>query len=161
MDVVFGRDNLQAPYAHELAMQELPLAAEDIDPELLEIGTKIMDAFVEVHRQLGPGLYEEAVRDCLVHELTLRGLKVRKEVRLGLVYKGLRLKRAYKIDIVVEGKVLVELKAVDQLSKRHFAQVRTYLKLSGLQLGYLVNFDEVPVHKGVRRLTPYAEVLRS
>ena len=113
---------------------------------------QVIDAGLKVHRALGPGLLESAYEVCLAHELNLRGVSVSRQVPLPLHYEGLRLEAGYRLDLVVADAVIVEVKAVESLSRLHEAQLITYLKLSGLRLGLLMNFN-VPLFKdGVRRL---------
>ncbi len=116
------------------------------------VARQIVDAGLKVHRALGPGLLESAYRVCLAHELTLRGLRVRTEVPLRVEYEGLVLEASYRLDLVVEDLVVVELKAVEALLRLHEAQVLTYLKLSGLPIGLLINFNVPLFRDGVRRL---------
>jgi len=114
---------------------------------------EIIGAFIEVHRHLGPGLLESAYERCLTYELTLRGLPFERQVALPVHYKGVRISCGYRIDLVVDGHFLIELKSVERLQPVHVAQVLTYLKLTRLPVGLLVNFN-VPVLKhGLRRLT--------
>ena len=117
-----------------------------------ELSEQIIGAAIEVHRHLGPGLLESAYRRCLVHELGLRGLSVQTEVSLGIDYKGIRLASGYRLDIVVENKIIVEVKAVDALAPIHQAQLLTYLRLGGYQLGLLVNFNVPVLREGIKRL---------
>jgi GxxExxY protein len=113
---------------------------------------EIIGAAIEVHRELGPGLLESAYEQCLCHELSLRGLTFERQAPLPVAYKGVRLDCGYRMDVVVEDAVLVELKTVDKLLPIHEAQLLTYLKLSGHQLGLLMNFN-VPVLKdGLKRI---------
>jgi GxxExxY protein len=117
-----------------------------------EITGEIIGAAIEVHRELGPGLLESAYEQCLCHELTLRGLRFQRQVEVPVVYKGIRLDCGYRIDVIVEDSVIVELKTVDKLLPIHEAQLLTYLKLFGRQLGLLLNFN-VPVLKdGIKRM---------
>jgi len=111
----------------------------------------IIAALIEVHKFLGPGLMESAYRNCLCHELESRGLKVAREVALPVVYKGLRLDCGYRLDVVVEGKVILELKAVENLAPIHEAQLISYLRLSGIRVGMLVNFNVKLITKGIVR----------
>jgi GxxExxY protein len=112
----------------------------------------VIGALIEVHRHLGAGLLESAYESCLCRELTVRGLSFERQRPIPVAYKGVLLECGYRLDIVVSGLVLVELKTVDALSPLHVAQVVTYLKLSGLPVGLLVNFN-VPILKhGLRRL---------
>jgi len=118
-----------------------------------ELTEAIIGAAIEVHRALGPGLLESAYEQCLMHELEHCGLRVRNQVPLPLVYKGLQLECGYRIDLVVEETVVIELKAVEALLPIHEAQLITYLKLSRMSVGLLINFC-VPVLKNgiVRRV---------
>ena len=123
-----------------------------LDPKLESIGTAIVDACITVHRELGPGLLESAYEACLVHELTDRGLSVERQKSLPVMYRGAQIEAGYRLDLLVEGCVVLELKAVDELNKIHYAQLLTYLKLSGHRLGFLINFNAVPLKNGIRRL---------
>ena len=112
---------------------------------------QVISAAIDVHRALGPGLLESAYQACLSRELELHNLHFRQQVELPLVYKDVKLDCGYRIDFIVEGKVVVELKAVEGLLPVHQAQLLTYLRLSGLRIGLLINFN-VPVLKdGIRR----------
>ncbi|MEI6471190.1 MAG: GxxExxY protein [Holophagaceae bacterium] len=123
-----------------------------LDPRLEAIGTVVVDAAIQVHRELGPGLLESAYEVCLVHELLHRGLTVERQKPLPVRYQGLEIEAGYRLDLLVEGCVIVELKAVEELTKIHHAQILTYLKLSGHRLGFLINFNAVPLKNGIRRL---------
>jgi GxxExxY protein len=117
-----------------------------------EIATKVIGAAIEVHRILGPGLLESAYHDCLIHEFKLRGVSFESEVPLAIEYKGLKIGQAYRADLLVENRLLVELKTVDTVLPVHKAQLLTYLRLMNRKLGLLINFD-VPVMKdGVFRV---------
>jgi GxxExxY protein len=117
-----------------------------------ELTEKIIGAAIEVHRHLGPGLLESAYEECLCHELNLSGLRFQRQVSVPVAYKGLRLECAYRLDLLVEDLVIVEIKAVDELAPIHQAQVLTYLKAMGKEVGLLLNFN-VPVLKdGIRRV---------
>jgi GxxExxY protein len=112
----------------------------------------IIGAAIEVHRELGPGLLESAYRECLCHELKLRGLRFEYEVPLPVQYKGVKLDCGYRLDIVVEDQVILELKTVEKLLPIHEAQLLTYLKMKKCRLGLLINF-QVPVLKdGIKRI---------
>jgi len=116
------------------------------------VARQVVDAGLKVHRALGPGLLESAYEHCLGHELGLRGLSAARQVPLPISYEGLKLDVGYRLDLVVAGTIIVEVKAVESLSRLHEAQLLTYLKLSGLKVGFLMNFN-VPLFKdGVRRL---------
>ncbi len=117
-----------------------------------EIASNAVDAMIEVHRELGPGLLENSYEHCLLYELISRGLMVERQVPLPLRYKGTELEIGYRIDLWVERKVIIELKTVEALHPVHLAQMITYLKLSNNRLGLLVNFNEKLVHQGIRRV---------
>ena len=111
----------------------------------------IIAAAIEVHREVGPGVLESAYEECLCHELTLRGLKFRRQVALPLNYKGVHLDCGYRIDLIVEDTVLLELKAVEKLLPIHEAQLLTYLKLAKLKVGLLINFNVALLKDGIIR----------
>ena len=111
----------------------------------------IIGAAIEVHRALGPGLLESAYRRCLLHELQLRSFSVKEEVPLHLNYKGINVSNAYRMDLVVSDAVLVELKATSGSTPVHEAQLLTYLRLSGLRTGLLINFNVTKLTDGVLR----------
>lgn len=109
-------------------------------------------AAIEVHRHLGPGLLESAYEECLCYELELRGLNYRRQASLPVRYKGVKLDCGYRLDIVVEKRLILELKAVEKLLPIHEAQLLTYLKLSNLSLGLLLNFCAPTLKDGLRRI---------
>ena len=111
----------------------------------------IIAAAIECHRELGPGLLESAYQACLCHELKLRDISFRQQVELPVAYKGVKLDCGYRADLVVEGKVVVELKCIDQISPIHEAQLLTYLRLSGLRVALLMNFNVPVLKEGIRR----------
>ncbi len=117
-----------------------------------EISRKIIGAAIEVHKVLGPGLLESAYEMGLERELKIRGLNVRRQVALPLVYKGEKCDIGYRIDLLVENKVIVEIKSVESLNNVHIAQVLTYLKLSNCKLGLLINFNVSLLKNGIKRL---------
>ncbi|MBK6324566.1 MAG: GxxExxY protein [Chloroflexi bacterium] len=119
-----------------------------IDEALTE---QIIGAAMEVHRQLGPGLMENVYQVCLAHELDLRGVRCQREKPLPIVYKGTQLDCGYRLDFLVEDKVVVELKAVEQLLPIHEAQLLTYLKISGCKVGLLINFNVPLLKRGIKR----------
>jgi GxxExxY protein len=119
---------------------------------LNQLTDRIIRAAIEVHKALGPGLLESAYQVCVAHELGLDHLKVDQEVPLPVVYKGIRMDAGYRLDMVVEDKVIVEFKSVDALVPIHDAQVISYLKLSGLKVGLLMNFNVKVLKAGLRRL---------
>ena len=112
----------------------------------------IIGAAIEVHRHMGPGLLESAYEECLTHELSLRNLAVRRQVAMPISYKGQTLELGYRPDLVVEGQVVVELKCVEKLISVHEAQLLTYLRLSGIERGLLINFMSNPLINGIKRL---------
>lgn len=112
----------------------------------------IIGAAIEVHRVVGPGLLEVTYQHCLAQELELRSIPFERELAVGLNYKGLQLERAYRIDFLVSGRIVVELKSVEKMMPVHRSQLLTYLKWSGMKLGLLINFN-VPVLKfGIHRV---------
>jgi GxxExxY protein len=122
-----------------------------VDAETNRVSGAILDAAIEVHSVLGPGLLESFYEAALAHELTLRGFTVETQVGLAGKYKDLELGRGYRIDLIVNGRVLVEVKACESLAPVHEAQVLTYLKLSGIRVGLLLNFNVALMKNGVRR----------
>lgn len=136
---------------------ELPLTAEiaenaEMEEIINSITSSIIGAAVNVHRELGPGLLESTYEACLVHELAQEGIKVERQKALPVVYRGVRLDCGYRIDLLVQGQVVVEVKAVDRLKPIHRAQVLSYLKLSGCKVGLLINFNVKMLKDGVCRL---------
>ena len=116
-----------------------------------EIGKNIVDAAVKVHKELGPGLLELVYEVALAHELEQRGLKVQRQVAVEIEYAGVKFQEGFRADLIVEDKVIVELKAVEMVRRVHKKQVQTYLKLTGLKLGYLLNFNEGIIKDGITR----------
>ncbi|HEX8566510.1 MAG TPA: GxxExxY protein [Pyrinomonadaceae bacterium] len=112
----------------------------------------VINRAIKVHTALGAGLLESAYKECLFFELQKAGLKVEKEKALPLVYEEVKLECGYRIDLFVESKLVIEIKAVDGITDVHLAQVLTYLKLSGCKLGLLINFNVVRVKDGIRRV---------
>jgi len=116
-----------------------------------EISGKIIGAAIEVHKMLGPGLLESAYEECLCCEMQLRGIKFERQVPLSLNYKGVDLDCGYRLDLLVEDKVIVELRSVEALEPIHEAQLLTYLKLRNAWLGLIINFNVIMLKDGVRR----------
>jgi GxxExxY protein len=116
-----------------------------------EITREIIGDAIEVHKQLGPGLLESAYEECLAHELQLRNLRVERQLPVPVVYKETKLECGYRIDLLVEGRIVVELKSVDGLAPIHDAIILTYLRLSGHRLGLLINFNVSVLKDGIRR----------
>jgi GxxExxY protein len=117
-----------------------------------DLTQQIIGACIEVHRTLGPGLLESAYRTCVAFELQLRGLRVQRELGVTVEYKGLQIENAYRIDLVVDEKVILEAKSVLHLTPVHDAQLLTYLRLAHKQVGLLVNFNARSIRSGLRRL---------
>lgn len=117
-----------------------------------EISEKIIGCAIRVHKALGPGLLESSYLECLYYELKKSGLKVEKQKALPLIYNEVKLEIGYHLDLLVEGKVVVELKAIEALNDIHSAQVITYLKLSGCKLGLLMNFNVLRLVDGLKRI---------
>jgi GxxExxY protein len=116
-----------------------------------EITHEIIGAAIEVHKHLGPGLLESAYEECLFHELQLRNLRVERQKAVPVVYKQTKLECGYRLDLLVEGRVVVELKSVEGLGPIHEAIILTYLRMSGHRLGLLINFNVSVLKDGVRR----------
>jgi GxxExxY protein len=117
-----------------------------------EVGDALLGAVMKVHSVLGPGLLESAYETCLVHELGQRGLDVKRQVALPLIYDGIKLDAGYRLDLLINDRIIVELKSVDKFLPIHTAQLLSYLKLSGLKLGYLLNFNVVHMREGIKRI---------
>ncbi len=117
-----------------------------------QITEGIIGAAINVHRELGPGLLESAYEACLVYELMEHGFTVERQKSLPITYKGKQVNCGYRIDLLVEGQVIVELKAVDRLEPIHDARLLSYLKLSGYKVGLLINFNVKVLKDGIRRL---------
>ena len=112
---------------------------------------QIIKAAIEVHGNLGPGLLESSYEGCLIHELLDSGVNARSQVSLPLQYKGKSIDVGYRVDLLVEDQIIVELKSVEKILPIHSAQILTYLKLSGLKLGLLINFNTVRIKEGIQR----------
>jgi GxxExxY protein len=117
-----------------------------------EIAKTIFESGLKVHRNLGAGLLESSYEECLFYELQKIGLKIEKQKALPLIYETVKLDAGYRIDLLVENKVVVEIKSVESLNDLHLAQILTYLKLSGCKLGLLINFNTVLFKNGVKRV---------
>lgn len=127
------------------------MTSAPIPNEIDALAREIVDAGIKVHRTLGPGLLESVYELCLVHELTKRGLKPQRQVGLPVVYEDVKLDGGLRIDLLVNGSIVVEVKAVEALLPVHQSQVLTYLKLSGCRLGFLMNFNVPLLKDGLRR----------
>jgi GxxExxY protein len=117
-----------------------------------EITSEIIGSAINVHRELGPGLFESAYSACFTFELTKRGISFVKEQPVQLVYQGVTLHCGYRIDLIVENRVVVELKSIARFEEIHTSQMITYLKLSKCQVGLLINFNVPVLVKGIRRV---------
>ena len=116
-----------------------------------DITHAIIGAAIEVHKHLGPGLLESAYEECLLHELRIRNMRVERQKGLPVVYKEVKLDCGYRLDLLVEGKIILELKSVEGLAPIHEAIILTYLRLSGHKIGLLINFNVTVLKDGVRR----------
>lgn len=119
--------------------------------DLNDLSYKIIGCAIEVHRHLGPGLLESAYEECLFYELKNIGLQVEKQLALPIVYKEVKLEHGYRIDLLVEKSIVIELKTVENFTDVHFAQVLTYLKLGNYPLGLLMNFDSKILKNNIKR----------
>lgn len=117
-----------------------------------EITEKIIGAAIEVHKQLGPGLLESAYQECLYYELCNLGLKVNREIPMPIVYKEIKLDHGYRMDLLVEESIVVELKTVECFTDVHLAQILTYMKLGEYKLGLLINFNVTKLVNGLKRV---------
>jgi GxxExxY protein len=117
-----------------------------------EISNKIIGLAIEVHSALGPGLLESAYRECLYYKLTSSGWYVEKEKAMPLIFEGVKLACGYRVDLVVDQKLLLEIKAVEALNDIHLAQTLTYMKLGNYKLGLLINFNVVKLKDGIKRV---------
>ena len=118
--------------------------------ESSELTQRTIGCAIEVHRELGPGLLESTYEQCLAHELNLNGIKFRIQHPLPVAYKGIHLDCGYRVDILVEDEIILELKSVEELKKIHEAQVLTYMKLSGIKHGFLLNFNVTRLKHGMK-----------
>jgi GxxExxY protein len=120
--------------------------------EFDQITGGVIGASIEVHRALGPGLLEAIYEECLCHELSLRGISFKRQVTLPIQYKGISLDCGYRLDLLIEGKVAIEIKAVERIIPVHEAQLLTYLKIGGWKGGLLINFNVPLLKSGIRRI---------
>ena len=125
---------------------------QDIPKELNALSKEIIGLAIKVHKALGPGLLESSYKECLFYEIVNAGFFAEKEKKLPLVYGDVKLDVGYRIDILVENKLVIEIKALEALADIHTAQVLTYLKLSGNRLGLLINFNVTLLKNGIKRL---------
>lgn len=123
----------------------------ELNDELNALSYKVIGLAIEVHRELGPGLLESAYQTCLFYELQKAGLKVEKEVSLPITYKEIELDHGYRIDLLVEDKLVIELKTVESYTTVHFAQILTYLKLGKYPYGLLINYNSKILRNNIKR----------
>ena len=116
-----------------------------------EIGRIVVDSSISVHRKLGPGLLETVYEIVLAHELRKRGMRVERQVAVSIQYDGVTFDEGFRADVIVEGKVILELKSVENTTAAHRKQIQTYLRLSGCKLGFLLNFGEALMKDGITR----------
>jgi len=117
-----------------------------------ELSRIVFDSALKVHQNLGPGLLESAYEECLFYELKKTGLDVQKQKALPLVYEQVKLDVGYRIDIIIENKLIIEVKSVEAINDVHFAQLLTYLKLTDCKLGLLINFNVTLIKNGIKRV---------
>ncbi len=117
-----------------------------------EIANKVIGSAIEVHKALGPGLLESAYKECLYYKLIREGLVAEKEKPMPLVFEGVKLECGYRMDILVENKLVIEIKSVEALNDVHLAQTLTYMKLGGFKLGLLMNFNVIMLKNGIKRV---------
>ncbi len=125
---------------------------DPIPADVERVASMVVDSAYTLHRQLGPGLLESVYETCLAHELQKRGLKVERQVVVPIVYDGLRVENAFKLDLLVEDCLIVELKALDTLLPVHYSQLLTYLRLIKKRLGLLINFNVPLIKDGIHRV---------
>ena len=117
-----------------------------------ELSKIVVNCAYKVHKSLGPGLLESAYEECLFYELNKTDLKIEKQKALPLIYEEVRLEIGYRIDLIIENKLIVKIKSVESLNDVHFAQLLTYLKLTNSKLGLLINFNVVLIKNGIKRI---------
>jgi len=117
-----------------------------------ELSKIVFDAGLKIHKKLGPGLFETVYEECLFYELQKQGLKVEKQMVLPIIYEELKISNAFRIDILVESKLILEIKAVEFINPSHKAQLLTYLKMTNCKLGLLINFNEETFTAGISRI---------
>ncbi len=120
--------------------------------ELNDLTSQVIGAAIEIHKVLGPGLLESVYEECLCHELSLRNIVYKRQLKLPVTYKGVKLDCGYRIDVLVSESVIVEIKTVDTLQPIHEAQLLTYLKITGLKVGLLINFNVLILKDGIKRI---------
>ena len=117
-----------------------------------ELSKIIVNACFQIHKEIGPGLFESVYEECLYFELIQQGLHVERQKELPVVYKGIKMEIGFRTDLIVEHKVIVEIKSVELIATVHQKQILTYLRLTGLKLGLLVNFNEALIKDGIQRI---------
>ncbi len=132
--------------------QKHAVPSEEEIADANKITAEIIGAAIEVHKALGPGLLESAYEECLCHELGLRGVSFERQVLLPLEYKGIKLDCGYRIDLVVENQIIVELKTVNRIDPIHEAQLLTYMRLRNESLGLIINFSVPVLKNGIKRI---------
>jgi len=125
---------------------------EPLPPDIEHLAKVVVDAAYKVHSSLGPGLLESVYETCLAHELTKRRIPSRRQVKIPVIYDGIRLEAGLRIDLLVDNKLILEIKAVEEMNRIHKAQVLTYLKLTELRLGLLINFNVALIKSGIERV---------
>lgn len=133
---------------------------EDRPRELDDLGRRIVDAAFRVHKEIGPGILEKVYEACLAEELQLRGLRIARQVDLPIIYRDRKLPNTYRLDLLVEDTVVLEVKAVEKILPVHDAQLLTYLRMSGKPLGFLINFNVPLIKDGIRRRVMSANLPR-
>lgn len=117
-----------------------------------ELSKIIVNACFQIHTELGPGLFESVYEECLYYELLQQGLMVERQKELPVIYKGVKMEIGFRADLIVERKVVIEIKSVEGIAPVHQKQVITYLRLTGLKLGLLINFNEAMIKTGIQRI---------
>jgi GxxExxY protein len=148
-----GQANAEAQKNFTMKSMESVISRQDAETQSKEnkIGSAIVDAAIEVHRLLGPGLLESVYESALSHELVLRGFAVATQVPIDVTYKGIYFEQGFRADLIVEQLVVIELKSVEQVSAAHRKQLQTYLRLTDLKLGFLLNFGASLMKEGIIR----------
>ncbi len=116
-----------------------------------EIGTLVLEEAISIHKELGPGLFESVYEVTLAHSLSVRRLPIRRQIPINIVFRGIHFDEGFRADVIVADKVLLEIKSVERLNAVHKKQLQTYLRLTGLKLGYLLNFGEELLKNGIVR----------
>lgn len=132
-------------------MKEAVSAKKTIE-ELNKIADRVVDAIFSVHRTMGPGFNESIYESCLIEEFNLRGIKYQSQMQIPVTYKGKKLDKFFKLDILAEDEIIIELKSVSELLPVHKAQLLSYLKLTGKRIGYVANFNVALMKEGIRRV---------